>query len=147
MPKQITLYTDGGCRGNPGIGGWGCILSYQHHRKEFSGNEQDTTNNRMELTAVIRGLEQLKEPCEVRIFSDSKYVCEGIDKWLSNWIKKNWKTANNKAVLNQDLWQHLATLLDTHHSVHCEWIKGHSGHPENEHADALSNQAMDALQS
>jgi ribonuclease HI len=145
MHKKITLYTDGGCRGNPGIGGWGCLLKYEGEVKELYGSEKHTTNNRMELTAVIQGLQQLKQPCEVLLISDSKYVCDGIEKWLSNWIKKNWLTASKKPVLNKDLWQQLSQLLETH-QVTCQWVKGHNGHPENEQADILANQAMDKLE-
>ena len=138
------IYTDGGCRGNPGIGGWGCILNYNNNIKELCGSAQNTTNNRMELTAVIEGLRVLKQPCEIALYSDSKYVCDGIEKWLDNWIQKKWLNSQKKPVLNKDLWQQLSQLLQTH-SVTCHWVKGHSGHPENERADTLANEAMDQL--
>ena len=142
--KTVTLYTDGGCRGNPGIGGWGCILEYQGKVKTSSGYDQQTTNNRMELQAVIAGLEQLKEPCRVQLYSDSKYVCQGLENWLTGWIKKNWLTAAKKPVKNVDLWQQLHQLSQQH-QLTCHWVKGHSGHPFNEQADQLANEAMDQL--
>jgi ribonuclease HI len=139
--KTVDLFTDGACSGNPGPGGWGAILRYNGKEKEFSGGENPTTNNRMELTAVIEGLSALKERCQVTVHTDSKYVMDGATKYLENWKKKNWKTADKKDVKNIDLWQKLDAALDGHH-VSWEWVKGHAGHPENERADALARGAI-----
>ena len=136
--KTVTLYTDGACSGNPGPGGWGAILEYMDHEKEFSGGEENTTNNRMELTAVIEGLRALKEPCSVRLTTDSRYVADGIGKgWAENWRKNGWRKADKKPALNPDLWEQLLLLCATHELEIC-WIKGHAGHPENERCDALA---------
>lgn len=142
--KKIELFTDGACRGNPGPGGWGVLMRYGAKEKELYGSCQNTTNNRMELTAAIEGLKALKEPCEIILTTDSQYVRLGITTWLMNWKKRNWKTANNKPVKNQDLWE----LLDKEASRHrttWHWIKGHSGHIENEIADQLANRAINEL--
>ena len=142
--KYVTIYTDGGCRGNPGIGGWGVVLNYDGHEKHLFGGEAETTNNRMELTAAIKALQALKQPCAVTLYTDSQYVKQGIEQWLANWKKNNWRTAAKKAVKNQDLWQ----LLDTEvqrHKVKWDWVKGHSGNPGNELADELANRGMDQL--
>ncbi len=144
--KQIEMFTDGACSGNPGPGGWGCILRYRGREKELSGGALKTTNNRMEMTAVIQGLKQLKEPCSVRLMTDSKYVLEGVTKWMSGWIANGWRRADKKPVLNVDLWQELADLLSRHH-VEWLWIKGHAGHPENERADALAVLQRDLFKS
>lgn len=138
----INIYTDGACRGNPGKGGWGSILKYRDHIKEISGYQKNTTNNIMELTAVIKALQSLKVSCEVILTTDSKYVQEGITKWIYNWKKNGWKTANKKEVKNKELWIEL-DQISSKHSIDWRWIKGHSGHPENERADELANIAID----
>ncbi len=136
--KHIELYTDGACSGNPGPGGWGAILRYGGTEKELCGGEKQTTNNRMELTAVIEGLAALKEPCEVTLTSDSKYVVDGITKgWARAWKRNGWRKADKKPALNADLWDKLLTLLDIH-QVRFVWVHGHQGHPENERCDALA---------
>ena len=136
--KKVYLFTDGACSGNPGPGGWGAILRYGGASKELSGGEPETTNNRMELTAAIRGLEALKEPCHVILTSDSRYLVDAVTKgWLSSWQKKGWKRAGNEPVLNVDLWQRLLVLLGRH-QVDLIWVKGHAGHPENERCDRLA---------
>ncbi len=140
------MYTDGACRGNPGKGGWGALLRYNGTEKTLHGGEPHTTNNRMELMAVIQGLQALKKTgCDVHVFSDSKYVLTGITEWLPNWKKRGWKTAAKKPVLNVDLWQALDALA-AQHTIQWEWVKGHSGHPENEIADSLANLGIDELE-
>ena len=143
MTKKVTLYTDGACSGNPGAGGWACILVYRNIEKELCGGLPDTTNNRMELTAVIKGLSILKEPCEVALYTDSKYVLEGATKWLQGWQEKNWEKADKKPVLNVDLWQELSKLL-AQHKIDWQWVKGHAGDPYNERVDALAVQQRDS---
>ena len=140
----VEIYTDGACRGNPGPGGWGALLSMGEHEKELSGAEAHTTNNRMELTAVIRALEALKRPSEARIFTDSEYVRRGITEWVKSWKTRGWKTADRKPVKNQDLWERLDALA-AEHKIEWRWVKGHSGVPGNERVDRLANQAIDAL--
>lgn len=136
--KQIELFTDGACSGNPGPGGWGAILRYNGVEKELSGGEKDTTNNRMELTAVIMGLKALKEPCKVTLTTDSKYVSDGISKgWAQSWKNNGWRKADKKPALNPDLWDELLNLLNLH-EVEINWVKGHAGHPENERCDELA---------
>ena len=136
--KFVELYTDGACSGNPGKGGWGAILRYMGHEKELCGGEMETTNNRMELTAVIRGLETLKEPCQVRLTSDSKYVIDAVTQgWVYSWQRNGWRKADKKPVLNVDLWEQLLPLLERHR-VEFVWVKGHQGHPENERCDRLA---------
>ena len=136
--NRIFLYTDGACSGNPGPGGYCAILKYNEHERIISGNEKDTTNNRMELLAVIEGLKALKRPCNVTVISDSKYVCDAINmNWLNSWKHKNWKKADGKPVLNPDLWKELSSLLELH-NVTFEWIKGHAGHPYNEECDRIA---------
>lgn len=142
--KQVQVYTDGACSGNPGPGGWGAVLRFGGKERELCGGADNTTNNRMELTAAIEGLRALNEPCEVVLTTDSTYVKDGITRWLANWKKNGWKTAAKKAVKNQDLWQEL-DLQTSRHTVQWQWVKGHSGHPENERADALANQGMDKV--
>lgn len=136
--KQVDIYTDGACSGNPGAGGWGAIIVYKGVEKELSGGEAQTTNNRMELTAVIRALSALKEPCAVTLTSDSKYVVDGITKgWAKGWRAKGWRKADGKSALNPDLWGELLDLLEKH-DVTFVWVKGHAGHPYNERCDALA---------
>lgn len=136
--KKVTLYTDGACSGNPGPGGWGAILEYNGHRKEFSGGEANTTNNRMELTAVIQGLEALKEPCEVELYSDSKYVVDALEKgWAESWQKKGWIKSDKKPALNPDLWERLLALTKLH-TVRCHWVKGHADNLMNNRCDELA---------
>ena len=145
--KTITeIFTDGACRGNPGPGGWGAIFKYQTQEKELYGSDPETTNNRMELMAAIKALEALKKPCQIKLTTDSKYVIQGITEWLANWKKNGWKTAAKKPVKNADLWQRLEQAVQTH-QIDWQWVKGHSGHPENERADELANQAIDEMQS
>ena len=142
---DIEIYTDGACRGNPGPGGWGAVLRYGKHEKELYGGEAQTTNNRMELMAAIRALESLKPPRRrVRLTTDSVYVKNGITEWLSNWKKRGWKTAARKPVKNVDLWHRLDEAVQQH-QVSWHWVKGHSGHPENERADQLANRGIDEL--
>ena len=136
--KHIDIYTDGACSGNPGPGGWGAILRYNGVEKELSGSLAETTNNRMELTAVISALGALKEPCEVTVYTDSKYVCDAITKgWVYSWKRNGWKKADKKPALNSDLWEQMLTLLKTH-KTEFVWLKGHAGHPENERRDRLA---------
>ncbi len=136
--KHIDLYTDGACSGNPGPGGYGTILSYQGHERRLSGGEANTTNNRMELTAVIEGLAALKERCEVTVYSDSKYVVDGIEKgWARSWKRNGWRKADRKPALNAELWDRLLQLLDAH-EVSFVWLKGHAGHPMNEECDRMA---------
>lgn len=136
--KEVTIYTDGACSGNPGAGGWGTILDYQGRRKELSGGEHSTTNNRMELTAVIEGLKALKEPCIVTVVTDSQYVSNGITLgWAKSWKANNWKKKDKKPALNPELWDELLELTEKH-SVKFNWIRGHAGHPENERCDELA---------
>ena len=136
--KTVTLYTDGACSGNPGPGGWGCILEYMGHEKELSGGEANTTNNRMELTAVIRGLQALKEPCIVELYSDSKYVIDALEKgWACSWKKKNWIKSDKRKALNPDLWDELLALTRKH-EVHYHWVKGHAANPKNNRCDELA---------
>ena len=144
MPTETLIYTDGACRGNPGPGGWGAILRYNSHEKTLYGAEPMTTNNRMELMAAIQALESLKRPCKVQLTTDSQYVQKGITEWLANWKRRGWKTAAKKPVKNADLWQRLDAAV-AEHDVRWEWVRGHSGHPENELADMLANQAIDEL--
>ena len=142
---KIIIYTDGGCRGNPGIGGWGVWLRYGDHDKKLKGSEKDTTNNRMELTAAIKALEAIKSSTiDIDLYTDSKYVMSGINKWIKGWKLRGWKTANKKPVKNVDLWQQLDEV-NTKHNVHWYWVKGHSGDIGNDMADELANQAMDKL--
>ena len=141
---DVEIYTDGACRGNPGPGGWGALLRSEGREREISGAEAATTNNRMELTAAIEALRALKKPCRVALTTDSQYVRLGITEWLANWRKRGWKTSNRKPVKNVDLWQALDSEA-ARHEVSWHWVRGHSGHPENERADALANVAIDRL--
>lgn len=142
--KLIEIFTDGACRGNPGPGGWGAMLRYEQHEKLIKGSEPLTTNNRMELTAVIKALELVKHPCNIELTTDSKYVQKGVTEWINNWKKNGWKTSNKKPVKNVDLWQQLDTIHKKH-KVSWRWVKGHSNHRENEIADQLANEAIDNL--
>jgi ribonuclease HI len=142
LPK-VEIATDGACKGNPGPGGWGALLRMGATEKELSGGETLTTNNRMELTAAIRGLEALKKPCEVTLSTDSRYVMDGLTKWIHGWQKNGWKTADKKPVKNADLWQELLAAVKPHR-VKWTWVKGHAGHPDNERADRLASGAADA---
>lgn len=136
--KRVNLYTDGSCRGNPGPGGWGAVLRYGAHERELSGGEANTTNNRMELMAVIEGLSAIKEPCEVELCTDSKYVADGLSKgWAKGWRAKGWRKSNGSPALNPDLWERLLELCEYHH-VEIVWVKGHAGHPENERCDCMA---------
>ena len=135
--SKVYLYTDGACSGNPGPGGWACLLKYNEAQKEISGGAKETTNNQMELTAVIQGLSLLKKPCEVELFTDSKYVLEGATKWLTGWVQKGWKKADKKPVLNRELWEKLIPLFEKH-TITWHWVKGHAGHPENERVDTMA---------
>jgi len=139
--NTVVIYTDGACSGNPGPGGWGCVLMYNGHRREMSGGDAETTNNRMEMMAVIRALESLKRSCSVMIYTDSVYVMKGITEWITQWKKRNWKTAAKKPVKNVELWQRLEQAIQPH-DVKWTWVKGHSGVPENERADELATQAI-----
>jgi ribonuclease HI len=142
--STVTIYTDGACRGNPGPGGWGALLVSDGREKELWGGEQLTTNNRMELTAAIRGLEALRKSCRIDIYTDSQYVRNGIREWLAQWKLRGWKTADKKPVKNQDLWEALDALV-TGHEIEWHWVKGHAGHPGNERADELANRGIDDL--
>ncbi|KTD09471.1 ribonuclease HI [Legionella jamestowniensis] len=137
----IEIFTDGACKGNPGIGGWGALLRYNGHEKTLYGAEAHTTNNRMELTAAIKGLEALTRPCKVDLYTDSQYLRLGMTTWLAQWKQNGWRNSRKESVKNADLWQKLDALTTTH-TVHWHWVKGHAGHPENERADALANQAI-----
>ena len=138
--KKVDLFTDGACKGNPGPGGWAALLRMGRHEKELVGGEADTTNNRMEMTAVIRGLAALIEPCEVTVHTDSRYVIDGMTKWIHGWKKRGWVNASKKPVRNEDLWHDLIEVT-AHHKVAWEWVKGHAGHPENERVDSLASDA------
>ena len=137
----IYIYSDGACKGNPGAGGWGALLVTDGHRKEICGGEANTTNNRMEMTAVIRALESLKRPSTVEVHTDSQYVQKGISEWMAGWKRRNWRTADGKPVKNQDLWLQLDALSQLHR-IEWKWVRGHNGHPENERADELANQGV-----
>ena len=143
--KTVTLYTDGACKGNPGKGGWGVLMRYGSHEKELFGGEAHTTNNRMELTAIIQGLAALNRPCAVVIYTDSQYVKNGMEKWIHGWKKNGWKTASKQPVKNEDLWQQLDRLA-AQHQIQWQWVRGHAGHAENERADALANQGVASVE-
>ena len=138
--KKVEIFTDGACKGNPGPGGWGVVLRMGHHEKDISGHDPATTNNRMELTAVIRALGALNQACEVHLHTDSRYVIDGITKWIFGWQKNGWKNSQKKPVLNADLWQDLIAAVRPH-KIQWIWVKGHDGHPENERADKLASDA------
>ncbi|GMR16920.1 MAG: ribonuclease HI [Gammaproteobacteria bacterium] len=144
MSDVVEAFTDGACRGNPGPGGWGVLLRFKDHEKRLFGGEAETTNNRMELMAVIQALESLNQQCKVKLTSDSQYVLKGINEWMTNWKKRGWKTAAKKPVKNVDLWQRLDKARESH-NIEWVWVRGHSGHIENEIADELANQGIDEL--
>ncbi|MCG6116744.1 MAG: ribonuclease HI [Aquimonas sp.] len=143
-PKNVEIYTDGACLGNPGPGGWGALLRHGAHEKELSGAEADTTNNRMELLAAIRALQALREPCTVELYTDSQYVQKGISEWMAGWQRRGWKTADGKPVKNEDLWRELLVARQPH-AVRWHWVRGHAGHVENERVDVLARDAALAL--
>jgi len=144
VADSVQIYTDGACRGNPGPGGWGAVLRYGDKERQLFGGEALTTNNRMELTAVIRALEALKRRCRVQVTTDSQYVKKGITEWIQNWKRRGWRTASRAPVKNEDLWRRLDALV-AGHQVSWAWVRGHSGHPENELADRLANRGIDEL--
>jgi ribonuclease HI len=148
MPGQtaevVRIYSDGACKGNPGPGGWGALLKMGEREKELFGGEPQTTNNRMELTAVIRALDALGGPCQVEVYTDSQYVQKGISEWLAAWKRRGWRTADKKPVKNVDLWKELDRVAAAHR-ISWHWVKGHAGHPENERADALANRGVEAI--
>ncbi|GMM61903.1 ribonuclease HI [Novosphingobium pituita] len=141
--KAVAIFTDGACKGNPGKGGWGALLRMGEHEKEMSGSDPETTNNRMEMMAAIRALEALTQPCQVTLHTDSKYVLDGITKWIFGWQKRGWKTADNKPVKNEDLWRALVAAARPH-KIDWVWVKGHAGHAENERVDKLASDAARA---
>ncbi len=142
--KPVEIFTDGACRGNPGPGGWGALLRHDGREKHLYGGESETTNNRMEMMAAIAGLEALKHPCSVQLTTDSQYVFKGMTSWLDGWKSRGWRTAGKKPVKNVDLWKRLDAAA-SRHNVEWQWVKGHSGHPENEFADQLANRAIDEM--
>lgn len=144
MDNYVEIYTDGACKGNPGVGGWGAWLRYKDHEKSLCGGEANTTNNRMELTAVIRALEALKQSRQIKLYTDSVYVQKGMTEWLTGWKARNWRTADKKPVKNDDLWKVLDILASTH-QIEWIWVKGHQGNIGNERADALANAGVDAF--
>jgi ribonuclease HI len=144
MTKIVEIYTDGACRGNPGPGGWGAWLKYAGVEKELYGGEKESTNNRMELMAAIQALEALTQPCAIKLYTDSKYVLQGITEWMNNWKKRGWKTAAKKPVKNEDLWRRLDAAIEKH-TINWSWVKGHSGNEGNEKADELANMGIDSL--
>lgn len=141
--KRVEIFTDGACKGNPGPGGWGALLRMGQHEKELSGSDAHTTNNRMELTAAIRALQALIEPCEVVLHTDSKYVMDGMTRWVEGWKRNGWKTAGKKPVQNAELWHELIEVAQ-HHQIEWIWVRGHNGHPENERVDQLASAAAEA---
>ena len=142
--KQVAIFTDGACKGNPGPGGWGVLLRMGTHEKELSGGEAQTTNNRMEMTAALQGLRALIEPCDVTLYTDSRYLIDGMTKWIEGWQKRGWKNASKKPVRNADLWHELIAAAAPH-TIAWEWVRGHSGHPENERVDRLASDAAEQI--
>ena len=145
MTDRVEIFTDGACKGNPGPGGWGALLRINGQSKELKGSEPETTNNRMEMQAVISALESLKKPCMVQLTTDSKYVLDGVKSWMPNWKKRGWKTASKAPVKNKDLWMKIDVLVQAH-DIEWSWVKGHRGHVENERVDQLANDAIDEMQ-
>jgi ribonuclease HI len=141
-PAAVDIFCDGACSGNPGVGGWGCILRYNGHEKELAGASGDTTNNRMEMTAAIAALESLRRSCRVRLTTDSQYLVKGMTEWLAGWVRKGWVNSKKEPVLNRDLWERLAALANLHR-VEWTWVRGHAGHPENERCDELARKAIE----
>lgn len=141
--KKVDIYTDGACKGNPGPGGWGVLLRNGGHEREMAGSDPETTNNRMEMTAVIEGLNALKHPCDVTVHTDSRYVVDGMTQWIAGWIRKGWINSGKKPVANADLWRALLEATERH-QVRWQWVRGHAGHPENERADRLASDAAEA---
>jgi len=141
MTDRVDIFSDGACKGNPGPGGWGALLRFGANEKELCGGESNTTNNRMELMAVIRALEALKRPCQVRVTTDSQYVKRGVTEWMSRWKRNGWRTADRKPVKNRDLWERMDAAL-ARHRLEWKWVKGHAGHAENERADQLANRGI-----
>ncbi|WP_347987163.1 ribonuclease HI [Methylomonas sp. AM2-LC] len=144
MNNKVSIYTDGACKGNPGPGGWGVFLKYKDHEKVMCGGEMATTNNRMELMAAIQALENLHSCCQIQLYTDSKYVLQGITEWMNNWKKRGWKTSANQSVKNEDLWRRLDTAIQRH-SIEWIWVKGHAGDFGNERADELANQGISSI--
>jgi ribonuclease HI len=142
--KKVDIYTDGACRGNPGPGGWGVLLIYNDSKKSIYGGEHQTTNNRMEMQAIIEAMNAIRSECDITLYTDSKYVMDGVNKWLPNWKEHGWRTANKKPVKNQDLWQLLDQSISTH-NINWQWVRGHTGNPGNEEADTLANKGIDEL--
>ena len=142
--KKVTLYTDGACSGNPGPGGWACVLIYGRHEKELFGGAAETTNNRMEMTAALEGLKVLKQPCMVEFYTDSNYLKDGVTQWLAGWKKRGWKTATKKPVKNQDIWEQLDQVIQTH-QIEWHWVKGQAGDEYNERCDELAREALEAF--
>jgi len=145
VEKKVELFTDGACKGNPGPGGWGVFMRYEGHEKELFGGDKETTNNRMELMAAIMGLESLSRSCQVTLTTDSKYVLQGITEWIDNWKIKGWKNSAKKPVKNADLWKRLDAARENH-QIDWVWVKGHSGHDENEKADELANKGVESIE-
>ncbi len=143
MSEKVNIYTDGACRGNPGPGGWGVLMQFGDTEKELWGGEQETTNNRMEMMAAIKGLKALKKPCHIIMHTDSQYLLRGITEWMPGWKKRGWTTASKKPVKNDDLWKNLDRLVQDH-DIEWKWVRGHSGHPGNERADQLANRGIDS---
>lgn len=144
MSEVVTIYTDGACKGNPGRGGWGALMTFAGKKKELCGGEKDTTNNRMEMLAAIKALESLNRPCKVALYTDSTYLRKGVLEWMKNWKKNGWKTAAKKPVKNVDLWQRLDEIIKGH-EIDWHWVKGHSGDPGNERADELANKGIESI--
>ncbi len=142
MSTKIEIYCDGACSGNPGVGGWGCILRWNGHEKELSGVDRETTNNRMELTAAMEALASLKRPCDVVLTTDSQYLAKGMTEWIAGWQKRGWVNSKKEPVLNRDLWERLLALTKVHR-VEWAWVRGHDGHPENEHCDEIARRAIE----
>lgn len=145
MTQVVTIYTDGACKGNPGRGGWGAMLTFGEKKKELCGGEVDTTNNRMEMMAAIQALNALKRPCQVELYTDSTYLRKGVLEWMANWKRNGWKTAAKKPVKNVDLWQQLDAVIQQH-TINWHWVKGHSGDPGNERADELANLGIEKIE-